>query len=147
MIPALLLLLQSSSADVVPPVPQKFSVLVDAAPPCERAPGSRTDQGDIVVCAPVDQAERLPLRDERGPPDGPAPSNPYRTGEAALDNSRPCSASHDCIVGFGPPIVPMIKGAADLAKKAFGKKPDKTGRVPIDLGDPTPKDTASRVLP
>lgn len=131
---------------VPPPVPQTFSVMADATPPCRRAPGSLDDGSDIIVCAPSDLQQRLLLRDERGPPDGPAPSNPDRTGMAAL--AGPPCAINGCQVGFGQPIAAaVLKGAASLARRAFAKKVDRTGRVPIDLGDPTPSDVAARVLP
>lgn len=136
------------SPQAAAPVPEKFSVLVNAAPPCQRAPGSLTTEGDIVVCAPSDQQQRLPLRDDRGVPDGPTPSNRDLSGAGALAaGAEPC-AIHGCTVGFGGPIVAAaLKGAVDLGKKAFAKKVDKTGRVPIDLGDPTPPDLTGRVLP
>ena len=149
MILALLMMAQAASAQAspqapAPAAPERFSVLVDPAPPC---PESRNENGDIIVCAATNQQQRLPLPDDVGPPDGPTPSNPYQTGAGALNaTATPCPISHDCIVGFGPPIVPMVKGAVDLAKKAFAKKPDKTGRVPIDLSD-GPPDTAGKILP
>jgi hypothetical protein len=142
MIPILLFLLQAS-ADAVPPVPEKFSILAD-----QSVCGTRDAHGDIIVCSSsVQGTQRLPLPGDTGPPAGPAPSNPYLRPDVALNNSRDCSASRDCIVGFGPPVVPMIKGAVDLAKQAFAKKPDKTGRVAIDLNDPPPVDAQARVLP
>ncbi len=147
MIAALLLVALQNSADPSP-MPQKFSILADATPPCQRAPGSLDDAGDILVCAPADQLQRLPLRDERGVPDGPTPSNPYLRPEAALDNARPCGASHSCVVGFGGPLVAAaVKGAVGLAREAFAKKPDRSGRVPIDLDDPAPPDLAGKILP
>ena len=149
MILALLMMAQAASAQVAPPAaraqpaPERFSVLTDATPPC---PESRDEKGDIIVCAANSQQQRLPLPDE-APPEGPVPSNPYKTGAGALAaTNTPCAISRNCIVGFGPPIVPMVKGAVDLAKKAFAKKPDKTGRVPIDLND-EPVSTAGKVLP
>ena len=81
---------------------------------------------------------RLPDPDSV-PSKGPVKSNPYLTGAGALAAmATPCPISRNCVVGFGPPIVPMIKGAVDLAKRAFAKKPDKTGRVaiPLDAADP-----------
>jgi hypothetical protein len=151
MILVLLMMAQAASAQSAPPpaapaapaAPERFSVLVDAAPPC---PESRDEKGDIIVCAANSQQQRLPLPDE-APPEGPTPSNPYQTGAGALNAAAtPCPISRDCIVGFGPPIVPMVKGAVDLAKKAFAKKPDKTGRVAIDLND-QPVSTAGKILP
>ena len=147
MILAILMAAQVVSAPAAPPVnaaPERFSILVDPSPPC---PQARDEKGDIIVCAVNNQQQRLPLPDDTGPPDGPAPSNPYKTGAGALAaEGTPCAISHSCIVGFGPPIVPMVKGAVDLAKKAFAKKPDKTGRVAIDLSDAPPA-TAGKVLP
>jgi hypothetical protein len=151
MILALLMMAQAASAQAAQPAPapkaqaapERFSVLADPAPPC---PETRDEKGDIIVCAANSQQQRLPLPDE-APPEGPTPSNPYKTGAGALAaTNTPCAISRDCIVGFGPPIVPMVKGAVDLAKKAFAKKPDKTGRVPIDLND-EPVSTAGKILP
>jgi hypothetical protein len=151
MILALLLMAQATSAQAAPQAaapkaqaaPERFSVLADPAPPC---PETRDEKGDIVVCAVNNQQQRLPLPDD-APPEGPTPSNPYQTGTGALNAAAtPCPISHSCIVGFGPPIGPMVKGAVDLAKKAFAKKPDKTGRVAIDLDD-EPVSTAGKILP
>ena len=36
-------------------------------------------------------------------------------------------------------LAPILAGAVALAKSAFAKKPDKTGRVAIDLTDPAPR--------
>ena len=81
-------------------------------------------------------------------------SNPYLTGSGALAAmDTPCPISRNCVVGFGPPIVPMIKGAVDLAKRALARKPDKAGRVAIparragpDGNAPALSSTASRIL-
>ncbi|WP_375397975.1 hypothetical protein [uncultured Sphingomonas sp.] len=122
---------------------QRWSILVPVADaPCRQ----RAENGtDIVVCAKSLPSQRLPYPDEV-PAKGPVASNPFRTGTNALAvESTPCAVrSEGCIVGFGPPIIPMIKGAVDLAKRAFARKPDKTGRVPIDIDTPAPTGT---VLP
>jgi hypothetical protein len=130
---------QTPTADT----PERFSILVPIDnEPCVR----RVDGKDIVVCGNPLPSQTLPYPEEI-PPDGPVPSNPYRSGAGALAaQSTPCPISFSCVVGFGPPLVPMIKGAADLAKKAFAKKPDKTGRVAIPLDD-TPPSTAGKLLP
>lgn len=118
------------------PVPERFSILVPVADePCARRPGKDADGHDIVVCGNPLPSQKLPYPDEVIP-DGPVPSNPYKTGSGALAaEATPCPISRNCVVGFGPPIVPMIKGAVGLAKRAFAKKPDKTGRVAIPLDD------------
>ncbi|MGN6820122.1 MAG: hypothetical protein ACTHJR_15765 [Sphingomonas sp.] len=130
---------QPATADT----PERFSILVPVADePCVR----RVDGKEIVVCGNPLPSQTLPLPDEVVP-DGPVPSNPYRTGSGALAaQATPCPISRTCVVGFGPPLMPIIKGAADLAKKAFAKKPDKSGRVPIDLSD-TPPSTEGKLLP
>lgn len=123
--------------------PERFSILVPVSnEPCVR----HVDGKDIVVCGNPLPSQTLPYPEEI-PPDGPMPSNPYRNGAGALAaESAPCPISRSCVVGFGPPLVPMIKGAADLAKKAFAKKPDKTGRVAIPLDD-TPPSIEGKLLP
>jgi len=135
----------SASADHKP---ERFSILVPVAnEPCvRRADGKSADGKDIVVCGNPLPSQTLPYPDEL-PPDGPMPSNPDLTGSGALAaQATPCPISRSCVVGFGPPLVPMIKGAVDLAKQAFAKKPDKTGRVPIPLDD-APPSTEGKVLP
>ena len=140
---ALALLLQSATAlpAATPPQPERWSILVPApTEPCvpERRPG---DRDDILICANARPSPRLP-DPESVPSGGPMKSNPYMTGTGALAAmDTPCPISRNCVVGFGPPIVPMIKGAVDLAKRAFAKKPDKTGRVAIPLDDPQPTGT------
>jgi len=99
-------------------------------------------EGDktIVVCAPgTESGARLPLPDW-GPPDRPVASNPNMTAIRALElDGTPCAATQrGCQSGFGPPIAPLVAGAVALAKSAFAKKPDKTGRIAIDLSDPAP---------
>jgi hypothetical protein len=115
-----------------PSVPQRFSIL--APQTCRRDP----DDADIVVCDSVEDSARLPLPDDRGPPDHAVPSNPNRTGIGALAaSSTPCAATQwGCQVGFGPPIAPIVNAAVGLVKSALAKKPDKTGRVDIPLDDP-----------
>ncbi|WP_380781452.1 hypothetical protein [Sphingomonas sp. R86520] len=123
-------LLQAATPD---PVPQRFSILVD---PCAAA---SKDGNEIVVCgAPATSSPRLPMRDDRGPPDHAVASNPELSAERALNLANtPCAASQrGCQVGFGPPIVPIAKAAVGLVKSALAKKPDKTGRVRIDLDGP-----------
>jgi len=133
---ALLLILQSA-ASTAPPQPERWSILAPApGQSCvrERQPG---DREDIVVCGTPDPQTSLRLPDpDSVPSKGPMKSNPYLTGTGALAAmDTPCPISRDCVVGFGPPIVPMIKGAVDVAKRAFARKPDKTGRVAIPLDD------------
>ncbi len=136
---ALLLLLQSAAPAAAPPQPERWSILTPApGQSCvpERRPG---DKEDIVVCGDPDPQTSLRLPDpDSVPSSGPVKSNPYLTGSGALAAmDTPCQISRSCVVGFGPPIVPMIKGAVDVAKRAFRKKPDKAGRVaiPIDGSD------------
>ncbi|MDB5703131.1 MAG: hypothetical protein JWN66_247, partial [Sphingomonas bacterium] len=58
----------------------------------------------------------------------------------------PCAAHQGgCTVGFGPPIVPLVMGAVDLAKGLFKKHPDKSNRVPIPLDDPGPISTEGKI--
>ena len=82
--PLLLLLIQAatpaSAKPVRPTPPQSMSILVD---PCASA---TDDNGrDVVVCGRPDAiSPRLPLRNDRGPPDHPVPSNPDGTGIGAL---------------------------------------------------------------
>lgn len=134
---ALLLLLQSAAPTAAPPQPERWSILAPApGQSCvrERQPG---DKDDIVVCGTPDPQASLRLPDpDSVPSDGPVKSNPYLTGAGALRNmDTPCPISRSCVVGFGPPIIPMVKGAVDVAKRAFRKRPDKTGRVAIPLDD------------
>ena len=134
---ALLLLLQSAAPAAVPPQPERWSILVPTpGQACvrERQPG---DRDDIVVCADPDPQASLRLPDpDSVPSKGPMKSNPYLTGSGALAAmATPCPISRTCVVGFGPPVVPLIKGAVDAAKRAFAKKTDKTSRVAIPLDD------------
>lgn len=141
---------------------QRWSVLAD---PCASA---QTGGDQIVVCGKGEQAPRLPLPGERGPPDRPMPSNPERTGIGALAAvPTPCAArvggcqvgvdifggATTLVRGIGKIIDPdscceepgesrnFIKLVSDAGKgvgRAFKKKPDKSNRVPIDLNDPVP---------
>ena len=145
---------QAGTAPAIPPLsatantPERFSILVPVAnEPCvRRGDGNSADDKDIVICGDPLPSQTLPYPAEIAP-DGPVPSNPYRTGAGALAaQGTPCPISRTCVVGFGPPLAPIINGAVDLAKKAFAKKPDKTGRVPIDLSDAAPS-TEGKILP
>lgn len=112
---------------------ERFSILVD---PCAAA---SKDGNDIIVCGgPAANSPRLPLPDERGPPDRAVASNPELSAVRALQlEGTPCAASQrGCQVGFGPPIAPIAKAAVGLIKSALAKKPYKRGRVPIDLDGP-----------
>ena len=133
MILILLALLQAA------PVPERFSILVD---PCASA---SDDKGtDIIVCGRPDKiTPRLPLRDFRGVPDRPVPSNPDMLASVALngkDIGNECGAyGEDCPVGLGGYLLPkVVTGAVGAVKSAFARKPDKRGRVPIILDDPKP---------
>jgi len=150
----LYLALQAGTAPVVSPpsaaanAPERFSILVPVAnEPCvRRRDGNSADGKDIVICGDPLPSQQLPYPDEIAP-DAPVPSNSYRSGAGALAaQATPCPISRTCVVGFGPPLAPIINGAVDLAKKAFAKKPDKTGRVPIDLSDAAPS-TEGKILP
>lgn len=139
---ALLLALQTAPVVAPPPAqPQaeRWSILVPTPEqPCVPRPGPQTGRDDIVVCATNQPSPRLP-DPASVPSSGPIPSNRDMTGAGALAaQATPCPISRACVVGFGPPIVPMIKGAVDLAKRAFAKKPNKTGRVAIPLDDSDP---------
>jgi hypothetical protein len=143
---------------------QSWSILAD---PCPSPLGRKQDE--ILVCAKGAQPDpRLPLPDERGPPDRPMPSNPDVTGIGALNASiAPCATrSEGCttginILGMG---TALIRGVGMLANpgscceepgeatnpvklvgdaiggigRAFKKKPDKTGRIAIALNDLPP---------
>ncbi len=110
--------------------PERFSILVD---PCAAA---SKDGNEVIVCGgPAGNSPRLPLPDDRGPPDHAVASNPELSAVRALQlESTPCAASQrGCQVVFGPPIAPIAAAAVGLIKSALAKKPDKRGRVPIDL--------------
>lgn len=136
MIVALVFLAQASPKA---PPPERFSILVD---PCTSA---NDDQGkDIVVCGRSDAiSPRLPMRDLRGVPDHAVPSNPDMKASVALDGPSgrgECGAYGEaCPVGGGGYVLPaLVGGAVDGVKRALAKRPDKRGRVPIDLGDAPP---------
>ncbi len=150
---------------------QRWSVLAN---PCASA---QTNGDQIVVCGKDVDAPRLPLPEERGPPDRPRPSNPDLTGIGALNaSSAPCATQMGgCIVGVdlfgaattlvrgvGKVISPgsccdepgestnFFKLVGDAGKgvgRAFRKKPDKSNRVPIDLDDPVPFRSSPAVPP
>lgn len=124
--------------------PAKISILVDPAPACPPTPpGGR----EVVVCALSNQQQRLPLRDDRGIPDGPVPSNPELNGVGALAaEATPCAAHQGgCTVGFGPPIVPIVAALVGAVKSGLAKHPDKSNRVAIPLDDAPPP--PSRIEP
>ena len=115
----LLLLLQAATTTVPTPVTratssapaERFSIL---AAPCGRASGE-TVGNDVVVCGGAADLARLPLPDERGPPDRAMPSNPELTPRGALAaEGTPCAGvQRGCTVGFGQPVVmAAIKGLA-----------------------------------
>jgi hypothetical protein len=124
--------------------PAKISILVDPTPAC---PPPVAGSKDVVVCARPNQEQRLPLPDERGPPDHPVASNPELTGSGALAaESTPCAAHQGgCTVGFGPPIVPIIAALVGAVKSGLAKHPDKSNRVAIPLDDTPPP--PSRIEP
>lgn len=141
---------------------QRWSVLAD---PCA---ATQAGANQIMVCGKGGDAPRLPLPEERGPPDRPMPSNPERTGIGALNVvETPCAArvggcqvgvdifggATTLVRGVGKLIDPgscceepgesrnFFKLVGDAGKgvgRAFKKKPDKSNRVPIDLSDPVP---------
>ncbi len=136
----LLALTQASATPATTPVssaPTEKSWSILNPPDC---PVAKEGDKTIVVCAPgTESGARLPLPDW-GPPDRPVASNPNMTAIRALElDGTPCAATQrGCQSGFGPPIAPLVAGAVALAKSAFTKKPDKTGRIAIDLTDPAP---------
>jgi hypothetical protein len=116
---------------------RRISILVDPTPAC---PPPVQGSKDVVVCARPNQEQRLPLPDERGPPDGPVPVNPNMTGSGALAaEATPCAAHQGgCTVGFGPPIVPIVAALVGAVKSGLAKHPDKSNRVAIPLDDAPP---------
>lgn len=131
---AMLLAGQAASAPSPKPIPPptRWSVLS----PSEKCLSQPAGERDIVVCGQLRSEQRLPLPDQREPQNRPRQA----IGEprAALDNDgKPCAARLEgCFAGFGPPIVPLLKGAVGLVKDAFAKRPDKRGRIAIPLDDP-----------
>lgn len=128
---------QPAAAQSTATTPQRFSIL---AKQC----GQPDDKGTIVVCGNGDTGNRLPLPDERDPAPGRG-ANPELSSVRALElQGTPCAARQGgCTVGFGPPIVPMAIAAAKALKSAFTKKPDKRGRIAIQLDDPPPTGTVT----
>jgi hypothetical protein len=145
---------------------QSWSILND---PCASA---RT-RDEIVVCGKgAETVPRLPLPEERGPPDRPMPSNPDVTGIGALNASvAPCATrSEGCttginilgggtflVRGIGKLIDPnscceepgeatnpikLVGDAIGGVGRAFRKKPDKSGRVAIDIDNLPPPEPA-----
>lgn len=134
----LTLLLQAAAPAPAAP-PDRFSILVPVAPqecpPRSQAPG---EQGDVVVCATDLPSQTLPYPQEYVY-DGSRPSNPGVTGSGALaSEGSPCATiQRGCQTGFGQPLVAAaVKGLVGLVTDATAKKPDKRGRVPIDIGEP-----------
>ena len=122
------------------PTAQSFSILAE---PCGRASGD-TVGNDVVVCGSTADPRRLPLPDERGPPDRPVPTNPDLTGIAALrSEGTPCAAvQRGCTIGIGGPVVAaaisglataVSDGIADAkVRKARGRDAGKRVPIPLD---------------
>lgn len=108
----MLVALLIQAATVAPDVPQQFSIL--APPACTR----RSPETDIVVCGSTNAEQRLPLPEERGPPDRAMPSNPNGTGIGALNAAAtPCAATQwGCQVGANPlgPVVMAVRAVGKL---------------------------------
>lgn len=152
---------------------QSWSILADPCP----SPLGRKPEEILVCGRGAQPDPRLPLPGERGPPDRPMPSNPDVTGIGALNASNaPCATrSEGCttginvfgmgtalIRGIGKVIDPgscceepgeatnpvkLVGDAIGGVGRAFRKKPDKTGRVAIDLNDlPPPEPVGLRDL-
>lgn len=135
MIVPLLLALQAA-----PAVPQRFSILADDC----AAPRSADDQ--IVVCGRNGPpAPRLPLPDERPPPD--IPRQPTGDPRAGLENANNgACAFRGCQVGVMLPIIPVAKAGVDAIRRALAPKVDKSKRVAIDL-DSAPSSLEGRLRP
>lgn len=151
----MLLFILAQVAPVPPAPPQRIDILASR---CARPAGD-----DVVVCGQRETA-RLPLPDERGPPDHPVPGNPDVSGTGALAMAaNPCATLQGgCQAGVN--IFGMATAAARLVGKivdpnsccdepgqatnpgalirdaagALRKKPDKSNRVAIDLDAPPP---------
>lgn len=167
----ILALLLAAQAVAVPAVPRP----IPAGPP-QRIVLSDCPEGadgEIVVCAAPDKP-RLPLPDERGPPDGPR--RPTGDPRAALDAGDPgACALRGCqvgvnVIGAGTAAIRLIGKLIDPdsccerqgestdpgmlvgdaiggIKRAFGRKPDKSGRVAISLEAPARVSSEGRLLP
>ena len=124
--------LQTAAAGApAPEAPQRWSILTPQ--PCP----PQADKSDIVVCADGKSSQTLPLPDEAGPAPGRGANRDLKATTALALEAPPCAASlGGCTVGFGPPIVPIVGALAKVAKSAFARKPDKRGRVAIDLSTP-----------
>jgi hypothetical protein len=137
---ALVLAAAPQSSAKPPPVPPRFSILVD---PCARA--SDTAGRDVVVCG-KGPTPRLPLPDERGPPDHPVASNPELSGAGALAaQGTPCAARQGgCTVGFGGPVVAAaVNGLVTTVSDGLKDRHDRAARrrdagrrvaIPLDDG-------------
>lgn len=124
--------LQAAPAPQAAATPERFSILTKQC-------GQPDDKGDIVVCGNGDSGNRLPLPDERAPPEGSGANRELSAVRALELQGTPCAATQrGCTVGFGPPIAPILGALAGAAKSAFTRKPDKRGRVAIPLDDPPP---------
>lgn len=123
----LALALQAVAAPPPAATPDHFSILL---PDCR----TRSDKDDILVCSKGPYGSRLPLPDERAPPDGRGANRDLSAANALALQGTPCAATQKgCTVGFGPPIMPIAKALAGAVKSAFARKPDKRGRVAIPL--------------
>lgn len=117
---------EASPATSAPSVPAPAATASASAPPkvwsikADPCASARTGTADIVVCGKIAPSPRLPLPDERGPPDHPAPSNPYMNGTGALAAAEPvCAAT----IGGCPGGVDLFGGATFLVR-AVGKAID-----------------------
>jgi hypothetical protein len=162
MVLALLALQDAAKPADAQPQPQRWSILND---PC----ASARSKDEIVVCGQGGLPDpRLPLPEERGPPDRAIASNPDARGIDAMGLvAAPCATrSEGCAVGinlFGMGTA-LIRGVGKLVDpnsccenpgdgtnpfaligdvasgvgRAFRKKPDKSNRVAIPLDDLPP---------
>ena len=135
MIVPLLIALQAA-----PAVPQRFSILAEDCAP------SRSTDDQIVVCGRNDAAPpRLPLPDERPPPD--IPRQPTGDPRAGLENAgNGACAIQGCQVGVMLPIIPIAKAGVDAIRRVLAPKVDKSKRVAIDL-DGAPSSLQGRLRP
>lgn len=121
------------------PVPERFSILAPvAAQKCPPRSVKQGEEGEVVVCATDLPDQTVPFPQEYIY-SGPRPSNPDLSGTGAMAaTGTPCAASQSgCQVGFGQPIVAAaVNGLVGLVKDATARKPDKRGRVPIDISEP-----------